>query len=366
MSKEVIVFNVTDAKMAELKDKFSKVTDVSTKDGYEFNRVGLGELVKQRTGLGDYKAKLKAPHLKRNREIDAEYNRLEKELKDLEAPMRAAKEAEDRKKELAKEKKKEAEEAHKVALNKKVNDIKDIAFEYINADSKTIRLGLDSLRDMKFTKAEYGDFKQAAEMSRIDVKTKLEDLFAKAVESEEGAAEREAEQEEARLAQEKLDEENEKTRLENEDTDRKLKIKDLIHQLREAGIAAPNISLEGLERNLTLLTGVVIEEAKYNEFSQDAAEAKNGSMEQISQAIEVKKEAIRVAEKAAKELEEKAEKLRIKDEKKKEKEDKKLQADAIEATLDDIVKTIGDRLQAQFLLDAIIAGDVSNITYEVQ
>ena len=363
---EIVVFNVTNAAMAEFKDKFTKVADVATKDGYEFNRVGLGELVKQRTGLAAHKATLKAPHLKRNREIDAEYNRLVEEFSQLEAPMREAKEQEDGRKEFAKQEKKRKEDEHKLELNKKVNEIKDIAFEYINADSKTIRVGLDSIREMKFTKAEYGDFKQAAEIARIDVKTKLEDLFAKAVEFEEGAAEREAEQEEALVAQKKLDEENEKTRLENEDTERKLRIKDLIHQLREFGITPPNSDLEFLEAKLEQLAALVIEEEKYNEFSQDAADAKKGSMEQISQAITVKKEAIKVAEAKAKVLQDAAEKQRLKDEKKKVKEDEKLQQDSYNETFKDINEITDDPEGTQVLLDDIIAGKIKNVTYEVQ
>lgn len=372
--KAPIKLNVTDAVLNKLKKKFEKIPDLTKKEGYEFIRVGLGELRTLRTGAGKHKKDLKEEAIAYNKRVDTEFNRVIEIITSIEEPMKAAKDAEDAKKEAIKEEKRKKEETRKFAINQKINEIREIAFSFTDETSEAIREQIDVVKGIQITKDIYEEFKTAAEMAKIDVKTRLEALLENVVKREEADAERKLE--EARLADErkKLDEEK---AANDKEIERLKPISDNLDHIKNLPFSYDGRSSAALELAIANLEASPITEDVYQEFTKDANKAKEEALVKLktleSQAkekeeLQKKKEDLDEREKkAGEEVEAAAEEIRLAEEeqvqekkdKKALKENKKVAAEKYDTTLS-VMAGYKDMNQ---LLDDIIAGVIPNVVY---
>ena len=182
---QIVKLNITNAALDKLKKKFEKVPDCTTAAGYEMTRLGIAEIVGERTGLAACKKEKKAKAIAYNKGVDSEYNRILAVLFAIETPMKEAKQAVDAIKEAKKEEKRKAEETRKFKITNRINMIREVVFSAADKSSEGIKKQLDVVKGIEINKADFEEFKVEAERARIDVEVKLEDLYAKAVEREE-------------------------------------------------------------------------------------------------------------------------------------------------------------------------------------
>jgi hypothetical protein len=90
-SGQVLAFKATDAELSRLREHFGIVPSVETKEGYQFVKEGVRELVTLRTSLESERKRIKQPYLDAGRIIDDEAKRITAELIKIETPMKLAK-----------------------------------------------------------------------------------------------------------------------------------------------------------------------------------------------------------------------------------------------------------------------------------
>lgn len=103
-TESVALFSITDAMLAKTVDKYDVVVDASTKEGYETVKSGLSDLVGFRTSTEAERKKKKQPYLDKGKELDTEAKRIIAVLAPIEKMYKDAKQAEDKKIEIAKQK----------------------------------------------------------------------------------------------------------------------------------------------------------------------------------------------------------------------------------------------------------------------
>jgi chromosome segregation ATPase len=106
----VVKYNVSDAAIEELREKYAGLTIRSSKD-YEVVRVGLAELRTLRTRVEDTRVELKAGALEYGRAVDSEAKRLKAMLEDIEEPLKIEKQKVDDEKARVKREKEDAARA---------------------------------------------------------------------------------------------------------------------------------------------------------------------------------------------------------------------------------------------------------------
>ena len=375
---QIVKLNITNAALDKLKKKFENVPDCTTTEGYEFVRLGIAEMVGERTGLAACKKEKKAEAIAFNKGVDTEYNRVLDILVSIETPLKEAKQEIDAIKEAKKEEKRKAEENRKFKITNRINMIREVVFDAANKSSEDIKKQLDVVMAIEINKADFEEFKVEAERARIDVEVKLEDLFAKAVESEEAAVTMKAEEDRIAKERKELDD----AKIENDaEIERVAGIQNNIGLLKDLpfsydGKDSPTISLA-----ITSLEALEVTEDEYGEFVDEATAAKENSLDrlnilkgQVEEREEFKKKedalTLREAEETLR-LEEEAETKRIADEKDeldkaakiKEGEDEKLQLKKYNESLAAIESLVGDKKISKAVLDAAIDGAIPNITY---
>ncbi|MCK5610329.1 hypothetical protein KAR91_51125 [Candidatus Pacearchaeota archaeon] len=342
VTKQVVVMTVTNANLEALREKYATVPDCSKKEGYEMARVGIAEIVGLRTKLAACKKDLKAEALAYSRTVDSEYNRILNVLVAIETPMKEAKKEVDAIKEAEKEKKRKAEETRKFQISEKINEIREIIFQYAGKSSEVIKAKLKEVEAIKIKKDDFQEFKSEAERARIDVEVKLQGFLKQAIENEE--ADKLRKEEEERLA-----------------TERKKFEED---QAKEVAAREKRGEKEKKERE-----------------EREAAEAKKRKEEEDK--FEEERESLRVAqaelderERIEKErLEKEAEEKRLADEKeknekaakKKVKEDKKLQEGKTQKTYEALFEIIDMKESRHAIVKRIIGaiktGHIPNVTF---
>jgi hypothetical protein len=378
-----IKLNVTDAALAKLKKKFEKVPDVSKKDAYEFVRVGLGELRTLRTGAGKHKATLKAEAIAYNKRVDAEYNRVIEAIEAIEGPMKAAKDAEDAKKEAIREEKRKAEELRKFNINQKINEIREIAFSLTDETSEAIRKEIDTIKGIQITKDVYEEFLTAAQMAVIDVKTKLEALLENVVAREKADAERKLEDERLAKEREKLDEEKAAA---DKETERLKAIADNLDRIKNLPFGYDGSDSSDIALGIASLEAMIVTEDEFDEFTENAEKFKTDTLIKLkaleSQAkekedLQKKKEELDERERKANEEREAAEEearlaeekaLQEKEAKKAQEKDKELHAKRKQEALDALEECCinQDTIQntVHRILESIMSGGIPHVHYD--
>lgn len=111
-----VVYSITDAALAELKEKYKTVPDANTKDGYKEIQSCLSEMVPIRTSLERARVDKKAESLNYGRMVDSEAKRITSELLSIELPYKEAKSEFDN-----------IEDARINAITEAITDIAEIA-----------------------------------------------------------------------------------------------------------------------------------------------------------------------------------------------------------------------------------------------
>ena len=371
-----VKMNITNKKLTELKKKFEKIPDLTKKEGYEFVRVGLGELRTLRTGAGKHKKDLKEEAISYNKRVDTEYSRVIEIIASIEGPMKAAKDAEDAKKEALKEEKRKKEDDRKFAINQKINEIREIAFSFTDETSEAIRKEIDAVKKIQITKDIYEEFTVAADLAKIDVKTRLEALLENVVKREEADAERKIE--DARLADERKKLDDEKA-ADAKETERLKAIADNLDHIKGLPFEYTSSSPSGIDLGIASLESMVITEDEFGEFTEEAKASKESVLDKLS-IIKKQAEEMEELQKKKEELDERerkadeesrvaAEELRLKEKKEtQEKKDKKAEKEnkqLLEKKKKLALNAMYDFSQDMtILLDAIIAGKIPNVTFD--
>jgi len=286
---EVINYNVTDAKISELKEKYKETTE------YPAVSRGISEIRTLRTSVEKKRKELKADALEWGRKVDTEAKRITGMLLEIENPLKAIKSKVDEEKARVKAEKDRVEKERIDAIKAKIEYIRQAPLEVVGADTLTIRKKYFELRDMEFNFQEFENeahslilstgeklFEAMQERESLDTAKKEAEEEAKRLENL--RLEREAEQakidEANRLEREKLAEAqakiDEKNRLEA------AKLKEQQDRIDEANkIKAANLKAE-----------------------QDRIDEANRILEEEKLRIKLAQEAKEKAEKDAKELKE--------------------------------------------------------------
>jgi len=213
----LILANVTDARLAELTEKYAEVGDVTTPTGYESNRLGIAELRTTRTGIAKAAKVLKAPHQEAVKAINEEQKRITDAVKKLELPMKTAKDAEDARRAEVRAEKERKEAARVAAIQDRIMRITEIpmnmfgkpALEIAGCIAESCKCVIDE---------QYEEFQARAEEAKTAVITRLKEML-KDAEAREEEEQRRVIEEKARqeqLAKEQAAREAEQKRLDAE------------------------------------------------------------------------------------------------------------------------------------------------------
>jgi len=162
---QVVEYGVTDAALAQLKEKFEEVPDASTKEGYELIKAGLKEISPLRIGIEKKRVKLKAESLAWGKKVDAEAKRITSEITALEDPYKEAKKLQDDKEEREKQEAIEKEQARISGIESKIFNIKSFSDGLLGVKASYIRERLDKLEDLEINEANYQEFLEPAEIA---------------------------------------------------------------------------------------------------------------------------------------------------------------------------------------------------------
>jgi len=171
--QQVAIFSITDAVLATIKNKYDIVPDATTKEGYEMVKTSLSDLVKYRTSLESERKAKKQPHIDAGKTIDSEAKRIQSVLTPMETVFKNAKESEDKKVELAKQKR-------LADLQKKINSITENLHQARGKDSEGIKEHIKAVEEIDALEGFY-DLTDQAIQTRIDTLTDLKIMLNDAI-----------------------------------------------------------------------------------------------------------------------------------------------------------------------------------------
>ncbi|RYE43932.1 MAG: DUF1351 domain-containing protein [Hyphomicrobiales bacterium] len=197
VSTAIAEYSQTAKALAELRARLAGVAyDVSTGKGLDIAKKDRAEVRSLRTALEAKRVELKAPALERSRLIDAEAKALTAALVELEKPIDDQIKAEERRKEIEKAAKEQAEREAAAAMQVKLDSLRNFALLPAGTKAAAIKVAIDSLTAVEVSLAAFGD--RAGEAVQIKQQTlnALNDLHDGAVEFEAEQARLIAEREE--------------------------------------------------------------------------------------------------------------------------------------------------------------------------
>lgn len=175
-------YSPTAAALAELRARLANVAyDVSTTKGLDIAKKDRAEVRGLRVALEAKRVELKAPALERSRLIDAEAKALTAELVALEKPIDDQIKAEERRKEVEKAAREQAEREAAAAIQARIDAIR--AFAVIPAGTKAagIRVGIDNLAAVDVSLDAFGERAGEAAQAKAQTLASMEELHAAAV-----------------------------------------------------------------------------------------------------------------------------------------------------------------------------------------
>lgn len=139
MTTEIVEYTETEKGLAELRQKYAAVVfDVTSGKGMTEAKAARAELRTLRTDLEKKRVEIKAPALKRCREIESEAQRITAELAALEDPIDASIKAEEGRKAAEKAEREKAERERVEALHARFTAIKTLPLGAVNATVERI------------------------------------------------------------------------------------------------------------------------------------------------------------------------------------------------------------------------------------
>ena len=159
ISTEIKKFNLADAKIAELKEKFKdlEISGVEDKDGYKAVSEAIKIVRTYRTGVEKVRKQIKEDYLKTGRAIDEEAKRLTASLEEIENPLKDKKQEIDD--EIQAEKDRQEAEAQ-AKTDKRVEELEAVGIKF---DGRFYSIGEDISVDIvtlkDFTDEQFAEFK---------------------------------------------------------------------------------------------------------------------------------------------------------------------------------------------------------------
>lgn len=250
--KDIGIFSATNAALASFKEKYSVVPDCSTKEGYEQAKEAIGILVKSRTAVDG--ARLEKTEVYRDmvKAINTEGSRIMDALKELETPLKDAKQ-------LIDDEEKRKREERIAKLQEKVDEIKVFIELAKGKSSAEIQDIMESV-ELIPTDSEFFDLKkEAIDMQRYVI-GELTQMMLNRVEFEN--------QEKARkLAEEQAAEMKRKQAIINAAQE----ITDSINSIRMIPVDFIGESSDKMTAKLEELAAIDINESIYNDRVDEAA-----------------------------------------------------------------------------------------------
>ncbi len=255
--------DVTGEALAILKEKYSKVPNCSTKDGYALAKEGESLLRSLRVKVEAKRKELKSEALSYGKKVDAEALRITELVSALEGPLKKARKAEDEVK--AEEKRLAAikEQERVAAIEKDINTIRNVVLDCHGKTSLELSGIIESLDATPIEMERFAEHTPIAEAAKLEAVQKLEELRDQALVTEKADEERIAE--DARLAElsKKLDDE----KLENE---RISTIKDKVQSIKDRGAYDPEATADQILGRIHILENTRASKEVFEEFTEEA------------------------------------------------------------------------------------------------
>lgn len=191
MSKEQVVeYSITDANLEELKQKYTTIPDVYTKDGYKEAKESIAVLRTTRTGLEKARKEKNADAIAWKKKVDTEANRIKAVIVSLEEPLKAAKQEVDDKKAAEKAEKEALEVVRINAIKADIEKIKSAVTEnFFGVDSKNIRGRILALEKYDPSMEIFEEFFEVAKEAHATTIKKLNLILETVIEEERVAEE---------------------------------------------------------------------------------------------------------------------------------------------------------------------------------
>lgn len=348
---QVVKYDVTDAALEQLREEFTEVPDVTTKDGYEVVRLGLAKIRTLRVSVEKRRKELKAEALAHGRKVDGEAGRITGVLEAIEGPMKGAKVAIDCQREEERLAKLCAENKRKGAIQARITEIRSVPLDYTDSSSKEINEAFDILVTLDTENDGFEEYAEEATTAKGEVLETLAILQAKAMDREKEDERRK--EEERKLAEEREAFEKEQAKAEEK------RLEDERVAEAERKEKQDKIDADNKERQDAIDAD--------NKKAQDKLDADREELRLQQEEIDRKEQ--EEADRIAKEKEDQRlideKKLADEELKKKEKEDKALQEAKYQETYDALSAICSEPLPVGKILDAIQAGEIPNVIYEV-
>jgi hypothetical protein len=369
-----IQWNLTDATIADLRERAEQLPSVWEEGGYAAVKSHLSAVRECRYGLEHYRKKLKAGILEYAGRVDSEAARIKDQLLEIESELLAERDAYDKKK--AEEKAAKEAERRRLddELRAKVQAITDTLVECVGGSPDEIAAVIENLRALEIDES-YGVYQTKAEATRTQTMERLVVMQAAAeaeIRQREQAAEAERqrlqaeadrrEQEEAELARQRAEIEALRAEQAAEiEAQRKAQEAEAA-KVREAQAAEQRrLDAEAAERRRQQEAEAAAERAK-QEAERRKLDAERAELEAQRAADDAKRRATEEAEAAkaaAAERERRAEEVRRANQELIDGARGTLEAFLVEAF--DLDPNTGP---VQRLVDAIVAGDVPHVRFD--
>ncbi len=209
MDYELIKYDVTEASLTTLKNKYAVMPDVKTKEGYSIIRNGITEIRDIRIKIEKKRKELKTDALEWGRKVDSEAKKITTILLEIEAPMKKFKIQHDDQIKAEKEAKKKAEEERKRIIIDKIQVIQAVLLDCVGKNSVEIKkiIYITNAVDISI----FEEFKMLAESTKKNTLLQLNNLYTKISLAEQ--EEKRRKEKAVKLAKEKEEFEREKARL---------------------------------------------------------------------------------------------------------------------------------------------------------
>lgn len=160
---KIAEYSATAAALGELSSRYKAVVfDVTTKAGMEAAKAARKELRDLRVALEEKRKELKAPALERARLIDDEAKEIKEAIVELEQPIAAQIEVEEKRAEREKEERIKAEAARVSALQARVQDIRNLPSRQVGRGAAAIGEALAAARAMTIGE-DFAEFQREAQ-----------------------------------------------------------------------------------------------------------------------------------------------------------------------------------------------------------
>lgn len=199
---ELVELNAVEQALAGLREKYGTVPNVQTKEGYELCKKGIKELTGYRTKTEERRKKITKPHRDFIDQVNNYGKRLTADLKEIEQPLRDARQHEDERAEREKQ--------------QRIAKLRErIQVEILSYRDTAVGLGSTGLAELHDAAVNidtdgYFDVTKEAEDAKAEVLQHISEMHGRALEKERLAAE----QAEIEAERRRLREENEKREAE--------------------------------------------------------------------------------------------------------------------------------------------------------